>query len=289
MSETFNALAGEYTRLLASMKITRFAEVDAAAKRLLAYVDQGRYASVADKTGLPQAVMAASFEREASSNFHLSPAQGDPLWERSVHVPRGLGPYISRSDSNLSDWIAAWAKAAEDAYHIDRLDQVGAANWSWQRACYEEELFNGFGYRAHGIHSPYLWAGSNIYSAGKYVADGVFSYSAVDSQLGVIPMMFRMVELRPSLTLPIAFPVSSTTLTPPVAPQAAPVGLHDAAALQAALNKLGADPQLVVDNSYGRETRRAVEAFQKAHGLTVDGLAGTETWGAITAALGAAK
>jgi lysozyme family protein len=289
MTYAFNALAGDYTRALANMRITRFDEVDVTAKRLLGYVDQGRYAEVSAKTGVPQIVMAASFERESSSNFHTSPAQGDPLWERSVHVPRGLGPYISRDDNSLSDWIAAWAKAAEDAYRIDRLDQVGAANWSWQRACFEEELFNGMGYRAHGIHSPYLWAGSNIYTAGKYVADGVFSYSAVDSQLGVIPMMFRMVELRPSLTLPIAFPVSSTTPTPPVAPQAAPVGLHNAAALQAALNKLGADPQLTVDNSYGRETRRAVEAFQKAHGLTVDGLAGDQTWDAITKAMGATK
>jgi lysozyme family protein len=286
MSDTFNALAGEYTRLLERMQITRVAEVNETAERLLGYVDQGRYAEVSAKTGVPQIVMAASFEREASSNFHTSPAQGDPLWERSVHVPRGLGPYISRTDNNLSDWIAAWAKAAEDAYHIDRLDQVGTANWSWQRASYEEELFNGFGYRAYGINSPYLWAGTNNYSAGKYVSDGVFSRSAVDTQLGVMPMMFRMVQLRPVLTLPIAFPSATTLPTPPVMPQAAPVGLHDAAALQAALNKLGAD--LTVDDSYGRETRRAVAAFQKAHGVTpVDGIAGVITWAAINKALGA--
>jgi hypothetical protein len=34
---------------------------------------------------------------------------------------------------------------------------------------------NGFGYRAHGINSPYLWSYSNQYHAGKFVSDGVYS------------------------------------------------------------------------------------------------------------------
>ena len=48
---------------------------------------------------------------------------------------------------------------------------------------------------------------------------------------------------------------------------------------------LGADPPVAVDDSYGRETRRAVEAFQKDAGLEADGLAGPETWLAINAKL----
>jgi peptidoglycan hydrolase-like protein with peptidoglycan-binding domain len=69
------------------------------------------------------------------------------------------------------------------------------------------------------------------------------------------------------------------------APMAPPAGVHDAADLQRALNALGADPPVAVDDSYGRETRRAVEAFQKAAGLEADGLAGPETWLAINAKL----
>jgi peptidoglycan hydrolase-like protein with peptidoglycan-binding domain len=61
--------------------------------------------------------------------------------------------------------------------------------------------------------------------------------------------------------------------------------LHNAGALQAAFNALGANPQLTVDHSYGRETRRAVEAFQQAVGLIIDGLAGPATWAAINANL----
>ena len=46
------------------------------------------------------------------------------------------------------------------------------------------EAFNGFGYRNFGIHSPYLWAGTNNYVAGKYASDGRFVASMVDEQLG---------------------------------------------------------------------------------------------------------
>ena len=276
MSETFASLKANYTALLANMKITREAQVDATAKKLIGFIDQGRYKAACDITGVPQIVAAASFEREASSNFLLSPAQGDPLDRVSYNVPRGLGPYLGSG---------AWTRAAIDAYKIDRLDTVGAANWSWERSCFEEELFNGFGPRLHGRNSGYLWSGSNNYTGGKYVSDGVWNSEAVDSQLGVIPIMFRMVEIRPSLTLPIAFPSATTPLMPI---QAAPIGLRNAKTLQIELNKLGADPQLVVDDSYGRETRRAVAAFQQAHGLEVDGIAGNATWLEITKQLGSA-
>lgn len=281
----FESLKAGYTNALVRMEITRKAEVERTAQKLLVYVDQGRYDEACLKSGVPVVVAAASFEREASSNFHLSPAQGDPLWEKSVHVPRGLGPYIDAHNPNLDDWKRAWGHAAADAYHIDRLDQVGSINWSWERACFEEELFNGFGPRYHGKNSGYLWAGTNIYTGGKYIADGVWSASAIDSQLGVVPVMFAMVQLRPSLTLPIAFP--STTVTP--TPQAAPLGLRNVKALQVALNSLGANPPLSVDDNYGRMTRRAVADFQQKNGLEVDGIAGGETWLMINKKLKEAK
>jgi|GEM_PF-1072810 len=40
---------------------------------------------------------------------------------------------------------------------------------------------------------------------------------------------------------------------------------------QAALNRHGADPKLVVDGAIGRNTRRAIRAFQASRGLPVDG------------------
>lgn len=276
----FEVLKAEYTTLLSQMKITREAEIDATVSRLVKYIDAGNYKPGCDVTGVPQPVAAASFEREASSNFRLSPAQGDPINRPSIHVPAHRGPY--------PDWEAAQI----DAYQIDGLDKVGAANWSWERSCYEEETFNGMGYRANGRHSPYLWGGTNIQQPGKYTSDGHFDPHTMDTQLGVIPMMLRIVQLRPAVALPFAFPASvapalQTSVSVITPPQAAPVGLHDAAALQAALNKLGADPQLAVDGSYGRNTRRAVIAFQAKAEIAQDGLAGPATWVAINSKLAA--
>lgn len=75
---------------------------------------------------------------------------------------------------------------------------------------------------------------------------------------------------------------------PPIAVKpAAPVVDHSIEALQSALNKLGADPQLDVDGENGPITKTAVRAFQKKAGIGVDGMAGDETWKALDAALAA--
>lgn len=275
----FETLRPEYDRLLATMTITRGAEAEETARRLIA--NKARYAAVSAKAGIPAVWIAASFEREASSNFALSPAQGDP-WNRvSTHVPRGRGPFTS--------WIAA----ALDAYHIDHMDAVGAANWTPARNCYELEIFNGFGYRAHGIHSPYLWAGTNLYTTGKYVADGVWRSDVADKQLGCIPIVSKMIALDPSLAI-AGWPGASTTVLPVVpAPSIVPVGLgfpepEDTDLMQRGLNLIGADPQLVVDGSFGRRTRSAIMAFQAAHGLPQTGLSDDPTMEALANAVAAA-
>jgi len=281
MSTAFEQLKPEYTSLLSHMRITRQAEIDLTVNTrhhplpLLDFIVDGNYHAGCNATGVPEIWAAASFEREASSNFALNPAQGWPLHSRSRDVPYN-GPFQN------------WTQAQIAAYRLDGLDRIGKANWSWERACYETEAFNGFGYRAYGVHSPYLWAGSNIYTAGKYVADGKFNRAVVDTQLGVIPMMVRMVQLRPDLALPFPLPVAAPPSTIILPPKIAPIGLHGAGALQLALNKLHIRPPLVVDNNYGRNTRRAVIAFQETHKLHADGLAGPNTWAAIEQALEAA-
>lgn len=55
--------------------------------------------------------------------------------------------------------------------------------------------------------------------------------------------------------------------------------------LQNALNRLGEEPPLVADGSYGPLTVAAVKAFQAAHGLEADGRFGPGTQAAIEAAL----
>jgi len=57
--------------------------------------------------------------------------------------------------------------------------------------------------------------------------------------------------------------------------------MADLAAVQAKLNSLGANPQLVVDGQNGPKTIAAVKAFQNAKGLVADGVVGPMTLAAL--------
>ncbi len=54
--------------------------------------------------------------------------------------------------------------------------------------------------------------------------------------------------------------------------------------LQQKLNAAGATPALVIDGDFGSVTRTALSAFQAAHGLGRDGVAGARTWAALDTA-----
>lgn len=272
MQHPFEALQSEYANLLAMMRITRHDEATAVAGKLLVFVKQGRYAEVSAQLGIPQIFIATSFERESSSNFNDSPAQGDPWRNRSVNVPRGRGPF------------ASWKDAALDAYRLDGLDKVGESYWTWPRFCYEGELFNGFGYRGHGVYSPYDWAGSTVYVRSKYTGDGVFDPNAIDHQLGIVPVARLMADEMPELDL-LGWPTQRGT--PPALPQFPPLGVGggtDTAWLQTTLNTL-LHSGLTVDGSYGRRTRSAVVEFQNKSRLEPDGFAGPLTIAALEKAL----
>lgn len=275
MQRTFAALSPEYAVLLGTMTVdaVRRRALYERAGRILDLAEQhtSEWDEVEERTGVPRLWGIASFERESSSDYSRSPAQGDPWRQVSTHVPKGLGPYKS------------WGASCVAAYEIDHLDTVGKTGWTWTRACFEAELFNGFGPRAHGRRSGYLWSWSNLYPlhGGKYEGDDRWNPRATDEQCGMVPMMAELLALDGSLKLADAFPAARATPAPPL-PVVPHVFAHDTArALQTALNALGADPPITVDGSYGRETRRAVAAFQKAHGLTTDGIAGPATWDAI--------
>jgi lysozyme family protein len=270
MQHPFVALKPEYSQLLAAMAVRPECkqEVDQVATKLLGY--KSRYQAVTAVGGVPVIFIASSFEREASTNFKLNPAQGWPLNSISKWIPHN-GPF------------ADWQSAAVAAYHLNGLDKVGAENWTWEQICYYGESFNGFGYRDyHHMHTPYLWGGTNIQTVGKYTSDGKFDASHMDTQLGIIPVARRMVELDSSLA------IASSPITIPI-PQPSGLSTPDATTewLQSSINSLGLEPPLGVDGNYGQQTKLAVAAFQQNYGLEVDGLAGPETIAALKSALAA--
>jgi len=62
---------------------------------------------------------------------------------------------------------------------------------------------------------------------------------------------------------------------------------HGTVWVQQSLNKLGAEPPLIVDGSFGLATVAAVKAFQQTKGLDVDGKVGPQTVAAIEQGLAA--
>lgn len=271
MKHSPDTLKAEYSSLMAHMVVRPECKqhVDETAVKLIQ--NRPRYQPVTDLNGVPVIFIATSFEREASSDFNLSPAQGDP-WRRMSHdVPRNRGPFRS------------WQDAALDAYHINGLDKVGATNWTWELFCYYGETFNGWGYRDyHRMHSPYLWGGTNIQSVGKYDSDGKFNPEHMDPQLGIIPVAKRMVEIDPTLALG---PAVVYVPPPPILSNIVSDLEAGARWIQETINKLGHFPPLDVDDNYGRETLNAVMDFQTGYGLEITGVADEVTIQALNNAL----
>jgi lysozyme family protein len=175
---TFDQLEPEYVADLAAAKPTRSSEAVAAAKRLLLHRD--RFLAMQAKCGVPALWVMPVFEREQPS-FDTYLGNGQSLHHRTTLVPRGRGPFDS------------WEDGAADALELDHITDV--SEWTWPRACYQWELWNGLGPRRHGRPSGYLWSGTSVYRGGKYVSDGVWSRGTWDHQLGTVILARAIAEL----------------------------------------------------------------------------------------------
>jgi lysozyme family protein len=176
------------------------------ARYLVAPHAKSRYQSVSAKTGVPWAVIAVIHERECSRDWSGSLAQGDP-WNRvSVHVPAGRGPFGS------------WEEAAVDALVHCAPYAARNRDWSIGATLTKLEEYNGLGYAARRMPSPYVWSGTDQYQSGKYVRDGVFDPDAVDHQLGCAGLLLAMMALDPSIGFDHKSPPSESKPANPAPP-----------------------------------------------------------------------
>lgn len=147
--------------------------------------NQYRYEEIAAmKPGtVPPQVLFCLHLRESDCNFKCSPAQGDSLQRRSTHVPRGRIPD--------KEPPYTFEQAAYDSYfNVDRLD---LKNWKNIKGTLDACTgFNGWGPEYKGIPSSYVWGATSVQRPGKYIRDGVWSSTAVDSQLGVAAILKAM-------------------------------------------------------------------------------------------------
>lgn len=182
---TFEKMKPRYTKWWAEMRIDPDLQpaIDKVAKAIVA-TRKARYVAVERMTGVPWWWIAAAHHREASGSFDGVLHNGEKILgtgRKTKLVPAGRGPF------------ATWEESAVDALKIKGLDKI--KDWTIERAAYELERFNGWGYFFRGVPSAYLWSFSNIYLGGKYIADGVWSATTFDKQMGVMPLLRRLAAI----------------------------------------------------------------------------------------------
>jgi lysozyme family protein/peptidoglycan hydrolase-like protein with peptidoglycan-binding domain len=269
MPFTFESLKDGYDRNWADLQIRP--EADASVKAVATRLLKGKstYQQIEAETGVPWYFIGLCHYRESDFDFDTYLGNGQSLSKRTTEVPADRGPFFGAN---------AFADGAVDALTIQHL--VGATDWSIARILYRLEGYNGFGYHNFGVNSPYLYGGSTLYGppqakAGKYIRDGVFSASVVDTQLGTAVILKALIGLDQSINF----------AAPPPAATIQPDDEHasDVLAVQRALNALGVVPRLAEDGTMGPRTMAAVAQFQRQNALTpAGGLLNATTIAAIT-------
>jgi lysozyme family protein len=146
-----------------------------------------RYQAVESRTGVPWCAIAVIHQRESSQSWLASLAQGDPWNKISIHVPAHRGPFPS------------WEAAAVDALEVCPPHAAAWHDWTIGGLLCLLEQYNGLGYANRGLPSPYVWASTNQYTRGKYIADGHFDPNVVDHQLGCASLLSMMMTIDPTI------------------------------------------------------------------------------------------
>lgn len=167
-------------------RITDTVEVDRIVDRILD--KKALYEPVVKVTGVPWFFIAILHTLETSGRFDRHLHNGDPLTARTKNVPLG------RPKTGTPPFT--WEESAIDAMQYMKFAGTGQNRLKWGLVEILErmERYNGLGYRNRGMASPYLWAGSQHYTKGKYVADRRFDPEAVSKQIGGAVILTRMFD-----------------------------------------------------------------------------------------------
>lgn len=162
------------------IKVDRVNELKRIANLVMSY-KESNYDPVEQATGVPWYVTGALDCRESNFDHTAYLGNGDPLNRPTRHVPRGRGPFSS------------WYEGAIDAFRVDAVPNLPpGGHWDIVTALIKCEAYNGLGYAAMGIPSPYIWGATNVQQPGKYVEDGHFDPRIWDQQPGCAAIFFAL-------------------------------------------------------------------------------------------------
>lgn len=172
-------MRANYTEMFRTVQVLPEWEskVWAAVEQIKAHMAE--YQKVEHNTGIPWAVIAAIHFRESGADMNKQILNGQSISQKTTIVPKNHGPWSSWSDSAV-DALRLQKANREELYTI--ADVLGFM-----------EQWNGWGYRHRNTNSPYLWTGSQYgVGLGKYVADGNYSSTAEDKQVGAAVLLHEL-------------------------------------------------------------------------------------------------
>lgn len=146
---------------------------------------KARYEAVANKVDIPARLIAALHWRESSGSFKTYLHQGDPLGKKAVNHPSNIPVFHKWEDA------AVHALRMRDKLSNQRNLKIGKDTTDMAALLTYAEAYNGLGYHKYhkDVASPYIYAGTNQYSKGKYESDGKYSSTMRDKQAGAYGMI----------------------------------------------------------------------------------------------------
>ncbi len=156
--------------------------------KIVRYKD--KYKAVEKNTGVPAAFIMCIHAREAAPDigpFQKYLGNGQSLNQKTTKVPKGRGPFKT------------WEDGAIDAIRLMNLHHI--EDWSLTQMCWQWERYNGLGYKNRGLNTPYVWNFTNHYTKGHYVADGTFSSTSIDNNIGCYALYQLIIEQDETLSI----------------------------------------------------------------------------------------
>lgn len=172
-------LREEYRQRFDSAKVSpsRQEVVAQSVRKILS--NRARYERITKSMTMPWYFLAIIHGLEADFRFDLHLHNGDPLTGRTVRVPAGRPAQGAPPFS--------WEESALDAIAVNRYDKWN--DWSIAGMLVVWERYNGLGYRQYGVNSPYVWACTDLYAKGRYIADGRYDAKAESRQCGAVAIL----------------------------------------------------------------------------------------------------
>ncbi len=149
-----------------------------------AVANKSTYQSIANNVNakMPWYFIAAIHARESDMNFNTHLHNGDSLKAKTVNVPSGR-PKAAPANGTAYTFV----ESATDALLQKGLNKWN--DWSVGGMIYLFEKYNGWGYAYRKVVSPYVWSGTQFYTTGKFVADGVYNPAFTDKQIGAATLL----------------------------------------------------------------------------------------------------